>query len=181
INMAMPPSKPARKIRFIKSPLVANCAAPSLPEVSATKSRGSTESRARNGAFDGRLRQHYENITTYAVAFPSLAFASEQGDLEKPQTITPCENRCANNRRRAGGIRHGNVPFAGRDQASHSGTGRVPAVPHRRVQYGRIWPSASATRLRRGDDKERASSQARRQSLRHDRPEFLVCSRFVSR
>src|SRR5262245_44924200 len=78
IYMAMPPSKPARKIRFIKSPLVANCDALSLPEVSATKSRGSTESLARNGAFDGRLRQHYENITTYAVAFPSLALASEQ-------------------------------------------------------------------------------------------------------
>jgi hypothetical protein len=34
-----------------------------------------TESRARSGAFDGRLRQHYENITTYAVAFLCLAFA----------------------------------------------------------------------------------------------------------
>ena len=39
-------------------------------------------------ACDGPLRQHYENITTYAVAFPGLALASEQGDLEKPQTIT---------------------------------------------------------------------------------------------
>ena len=43
-------------------------------------------------ATEGRLRQHYQNITTYARRVSCLAFVSEQGDLEKPETITHYEN-----------------------------------------------------------------------------------------
>src|SRR5438876_10006082 len=74
VNMEMQPSKPARKIRFIKIYSFANCdssRSPSLHNKNATKRRenkffvGPAQSHACARARDGSFRQHYQNITTY--------------------------------------------------------------------------------------------------------------------
>src|SRR4029079_5520427 len=60
--MAMPPSKPARKIRFIKHSCVVNCDAPSWRDVQPQKWNNTGKNGAKSSMCDGlltTLRKHY--------------------------------------------------------------------------------------------------------------------------